>query len=212
MDLKEIVSGKRVVKIDEEIIVLNKPSGALIEEAEIVYAIKLEELLQKGVPSRLTVDLRIKKELAAMDIDIDSITEQRSELMKRTNDFVVKYPEIKQKDLLQNEVLFNGIVRQMSKRFSEKEVDILAKSATIDQVRNERYSQTAESLAHIQKTKFLLAKCILDSHQERKFDLVDDLTNYEDRDFLFILLEEWDKFLNDIPSDRLVEMPKLGKT
>lgn len=212
MDLKEIVSGKRVVKIGEEVLVLYKPSGEILEEAEIINAIKLEELLQKGLPSRLTIDFRIQKELAEIDIDVEVIDEQRVELTKRINDFAVNFPEIRQKDLLQNEPLFNGLVKKMSDKFSDEEVLVLSQIAIIDKVRAERYSQTAESFASIYKTKFILAHCVFDSDQERKFESIEELANYEDRDFLFILLEEWDKFLNDIPSDRWVEMPKLGKT
>lgn len=211
MNLKEIVSGKRVVMIGEEILVLLKPSGEIVEEAEIINAIKLEELLKKGVPSRLTIDARIKKELAEMDIDVEVIYEQRVNLTKRINEFVVNFPEIKEKNLLQNEALFNGLVKKMSDKFSEEEVLELSQMAIIDHVRAERYSQTAESFANIYKTKFFLVNCVFDSDQERKFETIEELANYEDRDFLFILLEEWDKFLNDIPSDRLVELPKLGK-
>lgn len=209
--LTEIITSKRVISIGEEILILQKPTGEIAEEADILYATKLEEYLQKGVPSRLTVNTRIKAELLEMGIDMEGTEKKRSELMRRVNDFYVKSPELKNRDLLSNVSLFETLVKKLSSHFTTKEVETLAQGAIIDSVRSERYTQTAESFANIQKTKFLISKCILDREQKTMFS-VDELTNMTDQEFMMQVLIEWDRFMNDIPSDRVVTLPDLGKT
>lgn len=211
MNLNEIVTGIRVVNVGDEILILNKPVGEVAEEAEILYSIKLEELLKRGVPSKATIEMRINQELKEMGIDVTYMDERWTVLSQKINKFVINYPELKDVDLLNKPQIFNELVQKISEQFSQEETEELAQAALITKVRAERHSQTAESFAYIYKTKFLLTKCVLDSKKNNRFKTLEELSNIQDQSFLLLLIEEWDKFIQDIPSDQVTKLPTLGK-